>query len=149
MNHIRDYSDLQQFGIHYQTSEACGVGIRLRIGYTVEGRDYLSTFLGIELPAHEPPQWDNLVGDMMLPISSVNQLAIWCLLHQDQYVAAGVFTETAAIDIGHRGIVGLTRERMDEVYVKWRDWGWMDFYFRNGTAANGLTNQHVWSGRIY
>lgn len=81
MKHIKNWEDLEPYGINELTGEACAAGLRLLCDLTEDGKANAYAFLGIPLDTPVAENW-NIGGaaSIMMPRSVFKELAAFLLL---------------------------------------------------------------------
>lgn len=142
---IYSFDDLRPYGITPLTGEACGLGMRVLCDLTPAGEKILTDFLGGNVSFKKGSNWNSgAVSSVMLPYSILKELGAFVLLTRYEYAIteAKIEKDRFAID----GVVGCDGERFEEYRKLCGDK--LRFYRRAGTAAGGLRNEHVMSGRV-
>ena len=84
---IRQWRDLEEYGIDTLTGEACVYGIRVLCDLTEEGKATVCSFLGIPKGAKMSVNWNSKgVCSVMLPASILEDLAVYTLFTQKNCV---------------------------------------------------------------
>ena len=146
-----DFSNfLEEHGIHFLTSEADGLGMRVLCDLDNKGSEILSeAFGGVDF--HNPP-WNNGVASVMLFREFVRPLAIYCLFKDgfEIVVSVNYISEiggfTADFIAGYENISPEEWLEQKESFAKYYENRWR-LYQRSGTAKNGFRNRHALSGR--
>ena len=148
---LRDWRDLEQYGIEPLTGESCGIGIRLLCDLSPDGVALMEEFLSVSLDGTGNNSWNHsgIEGwkSIMLPRSMFQQLAAFCLLLEGFTWAVAVnwrseFASAFYVEgIPDDEAMEQFRDAANQVYEgQWHCWR------NNGTA--GLRNLHQFSGRV-
>lgn len=139
-NSINGWDDLRRFGITMLTGEACGIGLRLLCDLDEHGIKMVSAYLGGNVTFLEGSGWSGGEASVMLPRYSWTDLAVFCLLTEYQH----------ALIMENHGVIGLNEADMlaYQEDAEWYREHVKHTYSRSGTAAGGLRNKHVCSGRV-
>ena len=148
-----EYLDvLKNHGFIRLSSEACGIGLRCHYDLTPEAVELITAYLGGLQPQY--PNMNSREGQthsMMLPYDMMRSLAIFCEL----YTGADAVVSTHAH--GWRNTYLLIYRDIDLRSAEWfeeidniknvfdGDW---NLYTADGTARNGTSNMHVFTGRV-
>lgn len=103
METIRNWNDLEKFGIVPLTGEACRLSMRLLVDLTARGKrivEAMFSAMDLKVTFTLPPEWNGSSGtpeerasnSMLLPVELFRPLAVFCLLDAgcaDIYVAEG------------------------------------------------------------
>lgn len=145
MKSVYNWKDMEQFGIHILTGEACGAGLRVLCDLDKRGKALIADFFGFD-PSVLAENW-NSGGErsIMLPYSILHDLAVFALLRwgcplvvsfQDRTDIHGAVVEEEVEQIKRIAADADHRPKVDCVYRA------------TGTAPGGLRNVHEASGRI-
>lgn len=134
----------EEWEIKYLTAEACGVGLRARVDVGPAGQLLLSQLFGgmeLMLPGWNEPAWKT----MMWPYSLTADVVVWSLLQAHDIVLRVISSYTRPMYRAY------SAAEFDYSLVdNWRELGFsVRAWNKNGTAASGLMNQHVMSGRVW
>lgn len=142
MKTIRNWADLEPFGIRCLTGEACLLGIRALCDLTEPGQAIVREFLGLPYNAPFQEAWNSgAVGSCFLPWSVLADLAAFCLIKGGAHWAVLVEGEV------HSREPGDDPQEMEK---------WLEFYQGRisrryfplrGQPAQGLSSTHAMSGR--
>ena len=141
---IKDWHDLDRFGIICLTGESCGYGRRLLCDLTAKGAATVARFFGLASPNGEmfAENWnhgelgDPHVASIMLPrFGLLDELALFCCL--DQGTAAAVIRTDGSI---------LVIETVDEAM----DLGWdgKSMWISSDCKYGSLQGQRVYAGGV-
>lgn len=101
---IRDYRDLEEYGLAVLTREACAVNMRTLFDMNQRGVELIERFLSIKLAGDTPGNWNSkvnghaAVASVMLADNVIQDLMVYILLAVESYTFV-VVTEYGAI--GH------------------------------------------------
>ena len=150
---IRDWRDLEEYGVHSLTGEACGIGIRLLCDLSPEGVALMEQFLSIKM-TEQNNSWNHSGSagwkSIMMPRGLFKELVVFCLMQKDGFRWAAV-VDWYEEGLGHAlYIEGFAEEEnaieframANKIYgsYQWR------MYHNGGTA--GTRNLHHWTGRV-
>ena len=152
------HDELQKRGIVTLTSEADGTGLRLLCDLTEDGQALLEGFLDLSItPARA---WNCGAGSVMLPKGIFKSLLIFAVFLEGADAVVIVDYDGPTLSSHHiRVISDLERDQGGKIIwsCEWEELkerlteligSHFRVYTREGTAAGGLRNQHVFSGRI-
>lgn len=146
---LRDWNDLEQYGIISLTGEACGTGQRLLCDLTPDGVTFIESFLSVKIATGN--NWNSRQGQIasaMLPHSMLTDLLVYGLLREGYEVV---------VVADHRGrrwscyrITGMAQATWEEHRKEWNERyeGKYRTYHGSGTAPGGLRNRHEMSRRV-
>lgn len=136
---VRSWGDLDQFGIHALTGEACGFAMRALCDVTAQGKALIERFLGGTVQIVADSNWNggsgagDHVGSVMLPWSILTDLGAFCLAYTGRDTTVVTLDGGGAMEFDGPAPGYLTVAR----------------YVRRSTApGTGDRNQHAMSGRI-
>ena len=90
---IRDWRDLEEYGVHSLTGEACGIGIRLLCDLSPEGVTLMEQFLSIKM-TEQNNSWNHSGSagwkSIMMPRGLFKELVVFCLMQKDGFRWAAV-----------------------------------------------------------
>lgn len=153
MKSIHDWNDFYRFGINVLTGESCGLGMRLLCDVDENGWKLLDEFFGNTHSRNaDNPDSGNGVNDdaptsgsILLPRSIFEELAVFCLMHEDGVDAAVILPWVNGLT---GGIYGMTSEEYTE-WSKRRDvwYGSMDRgpreYWKSRQPGSGFRNTNM------
>ena len=131
---------LRTFGIDYLTGEACGIALRLLFDLTENGERIIDSFFGGVQTTSKA--WNKGKSSIMLPRSILDDLCVYALLTEYEYVV---------VKPG-QGPVGLDKTRYNRYFALSEQcpeyFGSLRFYRKNKShPGTGLENTHQMSGR--
>ena len=164
---LSDMNDLEEYGIHRLTGEACGIGLRILCDLDPNGVAMLQEFLSIDL-GDRNNSWNHQgkAGwkSIMLPYSIFADLMVYVLAKEFKYTvkvdwhtpwANAHYVEGFSLKEDYLDF----RENANRLYVtdrrtpkeieagaEPRSHSCWRVFISSGTA--GMRNQHVWSGRV-
>jgi len=152
---LRNWRDLEQYGIIVLTGEACSIGMRYLCDLTQTGVNVLSDFFGGRISFDKDSNWNSsrqAVASVMLPTDIFQQLAVFCVLVVDRF--------PITIQTDRHSIVGVRPDAI-EALIKHESWsaeGWEEMVTcchgkivrRWGQLPDAMRGrmQHAMSGRL-
>ena len=125
MRQIRSFEDLEQFGIHALTGEACGFSMRLLCDVTEQGKNLVEKYFGGTIEIRKDSNMNSgrggppHVGSVMLPRQDfVQQFGIFCLLYTSTDKGALI----ASVTSGYHGDtfgIEYSSKRMEDLRKSW------------------------------
>jgi len=137
---VRNWLDLEHFGIRYLTGEADSTGTRILLDLTEEGAALVEEYLGGTVGIRRGTNWNSgAVASVMLPRSGFKPLAVFCLLRENP--VAVVFRDGAVAGFGtdrREAVDGVGSGFVIERYGSWD----------RTPSRSPLRNVHAMSGRV-
>jgi hypothetical protein len=147
MKELRNWGDLEEFGISHLTGEACSLGQRSLCDVTKRGQQVLQNLLGCELKLSD--NWnsgsphDPHIGSIMLPREWFQAVALWCLLSKGAVYAEVWIMKNGSVrgmifdDLALEQETGYWRQHEDQILRKYTN------------RSNSLQREiHAFTGRL-